>query len=230
MQVTHIYHSGFLVELPHTLLLFDYWRGPLPPLDPGKPLFVFVSHRHPDHCDPAIWRLAERHPAVSYILDRGAPARRAERLLAVEPRQRYRWQGLEVETLRSTDEGCAFLVRAEGVALYHAGDLNWWHWEGEPEADNAWHDRAFHEELDRVRGRRFDLAFLPLDPRQEGNAWWGFADFLQACPCRHVFPMHYGEDKAAMLACLRRPELAPWLPRIHTGDQWTDEPEKEEAK
>ena len=43
MRVTHIFHSGFLVELPHTLLLFDYWQGELPPLAPDKPLFVFVS-------------------------------------------------------------------------------------------------------------------------------------------------------------------------------------------
>lgn len=218
MRVTHIFHSGFLVELPHTLLLFDYWQGELPPLAPDKPLFVFVSHRHHDHYDPAIWQLP--HPAVHYVLDSAVPAPAGKSVLSVEPRRRYDWQGLTIETLRSTDEGCAFLVQAEGVRIYHAGDLNWWHWEGEPEADNAWHDKAFHAELDRIRGRRFDLAFVPLDPRQETNAWWGFADFLDACPCAHVFPMHYGEDKAAALAYLQQPRLAPWLPVIHTEDCW----------
>lgn len=231
MKVTHIYHSGFLVELERTLLLFDYWKGALPPLDPAKPLFVFVSHRHADHFSPAIWQLAARHPAVQYLLDSGVPPAKGAPALRLEPRRTCSCGGLTVETLRSTDEGCAFLVEAEGLRIYHAGDLNWWHWEGEPEADNAWHDRAFHEELARIRGRRFDLAFLPLDPRQEGNAWWGFAEFLKACPCRHVFPMHYADDRPGMLAYLRRPELAPWLPAIHTEERWTDQaPESEKER
>ena len=41
MKITHICHSCFLVELSHTLLLFDYFQGPLPVLDSEKALFVF---------------------------------------------------------------------------------------------------------------------------------------------------------------------------------------------
>ena len=37
-----------------------------------------------------------------------------------------------IASLKSTDEGVAFVVWAEGHSIYHAGDLNWWHWEGEP--------------------------------------------------------------------------------------------------
>ena len=154
------------------------------------------------------------------MLAGAVPAPAEKSVLSVEPCRRYDWQGLTIETLRSTDEGCAFLVQAEGLHIYHAGDLNWWHWEGEPVADNVWHDKPFHAELDGFRGRRFDLAFVPLDPRQEANAWWGFADFLDACPCAHVFPMHYGADKAAALAYLQQPRLACWLPVIHTEDCW----------
>lgn len=43
MKITYIGHSGFLVELSHTLLLFDYYRGKIPPLPKEKELFVFVS-------------------------------------------------------------------------------------------------------------------------------------------------------------------------------------------
>ena len=41
--------------------------------------------------------------------------------------------GAEIRTLRSTDEGVAFVVHYAGKTIYHAGDLNWWHWEGEPD-------------------------------------------------------------------------------------------------
>lgn len=77
MKITHICHSCFLVELDHTLLLFDYFQGPLPPLDAEKTLFVFSSHRHHDHYSPAVWELSESHPNVFYVLDENIPARRS---------------------------------------------------------------------------------------------------------------------------------------------------------
>ena len=49
MTVTFLGHSGFLAELPSVTLLFDWWKGELPALRPGVPLYVFASHRHEDH-------------------------------------------------------------------------------------------------------------------------------------------------------------------------------------
>ena len=49
MRVTHIYHSGFAVELPACTLLFDWYTGELPQLRRDLPLVVFVSHEHSDH-------------------------------------------------------------------------------------------------------------------------------------------------------------------------------------
>ena len=42
MHVTFLDHSGFLVELPGLTLLFDWWKGDLPPL-PSGPLLVFLA-------------------------------------------------------------------------------------------------------------------------------------------------------------------------------------------
>lgn len=227
MKVTHLYHSGFLVELAHALLLFDYYQGELPALCPEKPLYVFVSHVHPDHYNPAIWNLYKQRPGVNYILHKKVPIRHGASILRVGCRETHLLGGLAIHTLRSTDTGCAFVVETEGRRFYHAGDLNWWHWEGESEASNAWQDKAFHEELARIAGTRFDCAFLPLDPRQEGCAFWGFADFLRACPTRHAFPMHYGDERAAMLAYLTLPQLAPFAGQIVTDEIWQEEKEND---
>lgn len=59
MKITYIAHSGFLAELEHTILLFDYYQGELPELPDEKMLYVFASHRHPDHFNPEVFRLAE---------------------------------------------------------------------------------------------------------------------------------------------------------------------------
>lgn len=58
MRVTFLAHDGFFIELDQVCLLFDWWKGVLPPL-PDKPLLVFVSHRHEDHFNPAVFTLAD---------------------------------------------------------------------------------------------------------------------------------------------------------------------------
>ena len=45
---------------------------------------------------------------------------------------------LRIHTLKSTDEGVAFLVRVKGKHFFHAGDLNWWYWEEED--DETWNE------------------------------------------------------------------------------------------
>ena len=48
IKVTYLGHSGFLAELEDVCLLFDYYKGELPELDPDKKMAVFVSHSHYD--------------------------------------------------------------------------------------------------------------------------------------------------------------------------------------
>ena len=59
MRVTFLEHSGFLVESDSAALLFDWWKGELPALAPGVPLYVFVSHWHEDHFSPRVFYLVD---------------------------------------------------------------------------------------------------------------------------------------------------------------------------
>ena len=52
------------------------------------------------------------------------------------PAKEIELDGMKIRTLRSTDEGVAFFVRFKEMTIFHAGDLNWWHWEDESEAYN----------------------------------------------------------------------------------------------
>lgn len=67
LHVTYLYHSGFLVETENCFCLFDYYKGTLPPLDPDKPVLVFVSHSHEDHYNPEIFTLL-REQGVTRII------------------------------------------------------------------------------------------------------------------------------------------------------------------
>ena len=73
-------------------------------------------------------------------------------------------------------------------------DLNWWHWEGE---DKAWnHNMAanFKRFAEPLRGRRIDLAMLPLDSRLGEAGFWGPKYFLELAEIRTFLPMHQWGD------------------------------------
>ena len=209
MQATFLDHSGFLVELDSVCLLFDWWKGELPPL-PEKPLLVFASHWHEDHFSPNLFSLS----AAAYIFGgmdkpwlakKGASGEVLARSVSMNGNETASpIEGVTVETLPSTDEGVAFLVTADGKTVFHAGDLNWWHWEGEPDPWNPDMAKAFQSYCQPLCGRTIDLALLPLDPRLNADGFRGPKHFLEIAHIRRWLPMHQWGNfgfTEAFLAC-----------------------------
>ena len=115
MKITHIYHSGFVIELESTVLIFDWYSGELPDFDPGKKVFVFVTHGHADHYSSRIWTLRSRYEKICYILDCcTAPEQKGDNIFHVQPGRHYRIRNILVYAIRSNDEGVAYVVSAEG--------------------------------------------------------------------------------------------------------------------
>lgn len=208
MIITYVFHSCFIVELTHYILIFDYFKGTLPNFDLNKEIIFFVSHHHGDHYTKHIWNI--HHPNISYIIDDAIKLPQFVEGISVCGNQDFIYKDLRIHTLSSTDEGVAFFIEVEGKQIYHAGDLNWWHWEGEPDKDNDWQDQVFHQEIEYLRNRHIDIAFLPLDPRLEKSAWWGFLNVLDIAHIDHVFPMHFHTDIKKMHAYLDMNELASY--------------------
>ncbi len=206
MKITYIHHSSFLVEMEQTAMLFDYFEGELPKIREDQLLIVFASHRHGDHFSPGIFEMAESHPKIWFVLSDDIWRRRVpEELLCrtsfLGPGEAFSFRKetgenvpVKIKTFKSTDEGVAFLVEAEGKVLYHAGDLNNWVWEGEPEEDNRRMSEAFHRELQAVAENHIDVAFMLLDPRQEKDFYRGMDDFMRMAGADIVFPMHFWGD------------------------------------
>ena len=188
MKVTFIEHSSFMVEMEQNVLLFDYYQGEIPSFDGSKTLHVFASHSHADHYDLAIWKLKEQYKDIHYILSDDIKDNRGA--VVMKAHEKKEVAGIEIETLRSNDMGVAFLVEVEGKTIYHAGDLNWWHWNGEPEEDNEYYKKTFQDEMKYLEGKKIDLAFMLLDPRQEDKYCWGMNYFLEHTDSKVVFPMH----------------------------------------
>ena len=181
MKVTFILHSSYFVELEHCCLLFDYYQGELPPIE--KPLYVFASHSHGDHFSTDIFQLAQPGREVHYLLSddispRQVPDKVKEQVTFVSPRSFYEVGDMKVATLRSTDMGVAFLLQCEGKCIYHAGDLNCWVWDGAPRFQNDQMKAQYKAELELLSGKSIDVAFVPLDPRQEDDFDLGMKYFF----------------------------------------------------
>ena len=197
LKVTYLKHSGFLVETPDKYLLFDYWKGEIPSLNYKKKLYVFASHVHHDHYVKDIFKLENQCESVKYILsfdiERSNDWKKAEQVYFLDANESVEIDDLKIKTLCSTDEGVAFLVKTDDYTIYHAGDLHWWHWPGDPEEDNQRRKETYQKEIDLLEGEKIDCAFVVLDPRQEEAGSWGMEYFLKHVESRYVFPMHCWE-------------------------------------
>ena len=225
MKITYIHHSSFMAELEHTALLFDYFEGERPEIPEDKPLFVFASHRHGDHFSRSIFDLSDGRRKVTYVLSddiwrRQVPEELLGRTTFMGPGESGcladgAGQPLEIEAFKSTDEGVAFLIKAEGQVIYHAGDLNNWVWEGEPEKDNQRMSENYHKELAKLAGRHIDVAFMLIDPRQEKDFYLGMDDFMRMVGADVVFPMHFWGDFEAASRFKALPCAKSYGDRIH---------------
>ena len=192
MKITYLHHSGFLVELSDCCLVFDYFETGLTRL-PDKPVLIFASHAHHDHYDPGVFRFVrEGQQAVAVLSKDVRRTPQGVEVFRVAAGRDYDLpHGIRLHTLQSTDEGVAFYLQTAEGCIYHAGDLNEWVWAGEPEQYNKQMIGAYRHEIDSLRGLRVDVAFVPLDPRQEDDYARGLLYVLKTLAPKHAFPMHY---------------------------------------
>jgi ankyrin repeat protein/L-ascorbate metabolism protein UlaG (beta-lactamase superfamily) len=130
-------HCGFAVKTRNRLLIFDYIT---PRATTDKPslangfvdpeeiknleVVAFVSHNHSDHFDPVIlsWRSTVKN--ITYFF--GWKAGKGDRTFDMPaPRASKTLGGLDVFTVNDehdTVPEVAYLVKVDGLALYHSGD------------------------------------------------------------------------------------------------------------
>lgn len=232
MKITYIHHSAFCVEIDGKALVFDYCRGDsvpdciyqgkMPELPKEMPIYVFSSHSHQDHFDPETLKWSRNYPNIHYIFSKDIKKKLGNSALKrlgmeegikacityVKPGERHEIGGITVETLLSTDSGVAFLVTVSGKTIYHAGDLNWWRWEGEPEEFNEYQEKNYKEQINLLSERKIDLAFVALDPRQEEDKYLGIDYFIEHVQAEYIVPMHMWKEYGVIQEYRSLPRIA----------------------
>ena len=213
-KVTYISHSGFLVELEDAYLLFDYYKGEVPKFAPEKTVYVFSSHSHHDHFNFSIFNLQKRENRIHYILSDDIQVEGFKEVTLVGPNMEITVGDCLITTLESTDLGVAFLVNYKGTKIYHAGDLNWWHWNGESDDYNQKMKENYQKEVNKLGGEEIDVAFVTLDPRLEDAYLLGLDYFMKETYTATVFPMHFWEKYETLEKLLNEKEIKEYKGKI----------------
>lgn len=198
VSIWYLGHCGFAVRTSKYLLIFDYQElrdGQQPKSRPSKPSLangwihpeeikdlsvrVFASHSHDDHYDPVILEWKKTVPDIQYFFGWKAADDTSFHYL-VGPRAEYNSGGLEIATINSHHSGVpevAWLVKVDGLVIYHNGDC-------QPD------DPVAEYEFLKTKAEPIDIAFVP--PVHEER--WKYSAqnlllFREFSP-RLVFPMH----------------------------------------
>lgn len=206
MKLIYIYHSGFVIEGKDCSILIDYYQD-TPDKEihekflkrPGR-LYILASHSHKDHFNPEILSWKQERPDIQYIFsedirDNGQACYHD----AVFLRKGEEWNDdlLKVKAYGSTDIGISFLLDIEDKRIFHAGDLNNWHWEEEstPEEVREAEDNYLRELETLARDTDYvDLALFPVDPRLGKDYTRGARQFIDRIKTRQFAPMHFWEN------------------------------------
>lgn len=224
MKTWYLDHSGVAVETDNHVLVFDYFTdtpsgGDLTDgvvscdkLPKNKQLCIFVSHDHHDHYNKIIYSWQKSRENTLIFL--GDDISKQGNAITVSPDKPIKVDELRILALRSTDQGVAFIVETDGKTIYHAGDLNWWNWEGEQAEWLEQVARDYKQEIDKLKNIPIDLAFVPVDPRLEGSAGLAANYFMQSVDCKKLMPIHLWGDYDISAAFTADPKNADFADKI----------------
>jgi len=199
--IWHLGHAGWAIKTRTRLLVFDYAPMLDPPaepslanghIDPGElsdqRTVVFVSHSHGDHYDRGILEWTSRIADIHYVFGWAASADPGHVCLTDEHAVRD-LDGLEIAAIHHAFDGipeAAFLVRLDGLTIYHSGDHGSTGDELNP---------VFKANIDYLAARTdgIDLALLSIFGRRGGGAVnRGDLYTIERLRPRVTFAMHRG--------------------------------------
>lgn len=205
MKVINIHHSGFAIVGDKAVVIIDCFSDPMSVvpdlLNSGKTVYVLASHRHHDHFNEMVFTWADVCSDIKYILSsdiRRMFKRDREQKLPEDVRFMKRMESyddgvLAIHTFGSTDVGVSFMLTFENKRIFHAGDLNNWHWEKESTPQEIKMAEGAYLAVLRDISKsvdEFDVVMFPVDARMNGDYARGARQFVHKFNVRYFIPMH----------------------------------------
>ncbi len=140
-------NCGYMIKTRNHCLVFDYWTQDVRPTEPSisngyinpaelakENMTVFVTHEHGDHYDSAIFGWRGQIPRLQYVFGFQPESLETQARMGyagqpyeyVGPGMTKTVDGMQIFAVRSNDAGVGFVVKVDGLTIYHAGDLAGW--------------------------------------------------------------------------------------------------------
>ncbi len=223
MQIKYIYHSCFLIETDEIDIIIDFYKdfptnnkkGMLDDIfyHSDKPLYVLSSHSHYDHFNPEILMLKDYRQNIIYILSNDIYTSLIDNIsknnsitsldidkcipIWLNKGDSYSDKNIMIKAFGSTDLGISFLITIDNKTIFHAGDLNNWHWKDEtPEEEWKEDEKKFLSELEDIwkEFHDIDIVMFPIDYRLGTDYMRGAIQFIDKINVHNFFPMHFDEN------------------------------------
>lgn len=210
MKLTYIYHSGFTIEAENCVIIIDFFKDSDTMrkgivhdyfFNSPKQIYVLATHSHTDHFNKEILDWKALNPNVKCILSKeianAGLVSVNENVILLDKLQEYSDLNIWIKAFGSTDIGGSFLIKCGDRAIYHAGDLNNWHWDEESTPEEIKEaESAYLKELDILSRevKSLDLAMFPVDARLGKNYMKGARQFVDTIKVGLFTPMHFGKD------------------------------------
>lgn len=214
MKLTYIYHSGFVIDGDNFAIIIDYYKDSDNKngivhqniLNSDKKLYVLCTHSHQDHFNPEILEWKKIKNNITYIFSKDILDNKMAtegNAIYLDKLDTYKDNILSIQAFGSTDLGISFLIKTDNKTIFHAGDLNNWHWNEEStqeeinEAENYYNDELT---LLSEHVQHLDLAMFPIDIRLGKDYIKGAEQFINAIDTDIFAPMHFGNNYESIAA------------------------------
>ncbi|MTK54430.1 MBL fold metallo-hydrolase [Paludibacter sp.] len=202
MKLTYVFHSCFVIESDDVTFIFDFYKDSANNWltqhlhDFKGKVYVFASHAHHDHFNKEILGWSSVRNDIQYVFSKDILTEKQclpSDGFFLDKGDVYQDDRIYVKAYGSTDQGISFYVEAGGKKIFHAGDLNNWHWKEESTPEEISEVETFYQnELSILAGEVpvLDVAMFPLDPRLGADFADGAILFLQQIKTGLLVPMH----------------------------------------
>lgn len=193
-----------MLETEQCVLIFDYWKdspdGDVKKMleHTGKRVYFMASHFHEDHFNPEIIAMnvpnGDKRIILSRDIIRRHRAKETDADVIMRKGDVYNDEYIKIKVFGSTDAGVSFMLETDGKKIFHAGDLNNWHWEDESTPQEVKKmEGDFKAVLRDIKAEypAVDLAMFPVDPRLGTDFARGARQWLQTIKTTYLAPMHF---------------------------------------
>ena len=200
MIVTYVYHSCCAIEFDSFSVIIDYYKDAFENdkeenggwvadylLKKKKPLYVLCTHSHADHFNQEVLSWDKEKSDITYIFsqeieDTFKEILKEDKIHYLDKLQLFEDNNLTIQAFGSTDAGASFYIQHKDKKIFHAGDLNNWHWNEEVSKDESFvFENQYICELELVAEvvKEVDIAMFPLDPRLGKDFMRGGEQFVR---------------------------------------------------